>query len=223
LLSGCASTQVTDQTQNTVMLPRPGLVYVYNFAVSPDEVTLQRGIGAEIRELAQKEPRTEQEIAVGHQVADALARHLVKEIQALGFPTYRTSAPLPAAGNNLAVKGQFISIDEGNRTERVLIGLGAGRTDVKTMVQVYEYQAGAPTVATRFSVDAKSGRQPGMAESMGAGAIAGHLATSAAVSAGAQVVGQKYSATVEADADRTAKDIAKQLKQYFVIQGWMRP
>lgn len=37
---------------------------------------------------------------------------------------------------DLMVKGQLLSTDEGNRTERVVIGLGAGRTSVQANVQV---------------------------------------------------------------------------------------
>jgi len=221
--AGCASTHVSEQSPYAGPLPRPGMVFVYDFAVSPDEVKLDSGLSSEVKELMHKTSRTDQERAVGRQVADALSRHLVKEIGNLGFPVSRAAGPPPAVGNNLAIKGQFISIDEGNRTERVVIGLGAGRTDVKTLVQLYEYRRGSPTFISRFQVDAKSGRKPGMAETLGAGAAAGHLAASAAVSAGATVVSEKYSASVEADAERTAKDIVKQLNAYFVQQGWLSP
>ena len=94
-------------------------------------------------------------------------------------------------GNLLAIKGQFISIDEGNRTERVVIGLGLGRTDVKTLIQVYDHNDGARTLCCQFETDAKSGRKPGMAETMGAGAATGNLVTSAAVGGGLTVTGSE--------------------------------
>ncbi len=71
-----------------------------------------------------------------------------------------------------------------------------------------------------IEVDAKSGLTPGMAETMGAGALAGHLLVSAAVSTGVQVVSEKFADTVVADADRAAKGIAKQLSALFAQQGW---
>jgi hypothetical protein len=221
LLAGCASTDVTSESQYAGNLPKPQQVLVYNFAVSPEEVELDSGIGADLQNLVAKTPRTEQEQAIGHQVAEALANHLVTEIQTLGLPAMRASSPPPVAGNALEIKGQFVSIDEGNQTERVVIGLGLGRTDVRTMIQVYEVQSGNNILIDQFGISAESGRKPGMAETMGAGAAAGNLAASAVVSTGVAVGSETFSANVDADADRTAKRIAAQLKNYFVTQGWI--
>src|SRR5438093_1342024 len=80
------------------------------------------------------------------------------------------------------VKGQFVSIDEGNRTERVLIGLGAGRTGVQASVQVYEITPEGMRNVESLQADAKSSYKPGMALMMGAGGLAGNLLTSAVVS-----------------------------------------
>jgi len=223
LFAGCASTNVTSQSEYEGFLPKPKQVLVYNFAASPDEVTLNSGITADIQELVEKAPpRTDQERAIGRQVADALANHLVTEIQALGLPASRASGPPPADGSNtLEIKGQFISIDEGNQTERVVIGLGLGRTDVKTLTQVYDYRNGTNILVNQFGINAKSGDKPGAAETMGAGAIAGHLAVSAVVSSGVAVGSEAFSANVDADADRTAKKIATQLKDLFLTEGWI--
>src|SRR5258707_6348653 len=43
----------------------------------------------------------------------------------------------PGAGNRVIVDGQMLSIDEGNRTRRNLIGLGAGHSTVEADMQVY--------------------------------------------------------------------------------------
>jgi hypothetical protein len=60
-----------------------------------------------------------------------------------------------------------------------------------------------------------------MAETMGAGAVAGHLLVSAAVSGGLHVVSETMGTNVVADADRSAKGIAKQLAKLFGQQGWI--
>jgi Domain of unknown function (DUF4410) len=223
LFAGCASTQVTTEGQAQAFFPKPDRVFVYSFAVSPDEVTLDKGISAVIERAAKGASRTEEEKAAGREVADALANHLVTEIRALGLPASRAVGEPPADGNTLTIRGQFISIDEGNRTERVIIGLGLGRTDVKTMTQVRSLQNGKKTLMCEFSTEAKSGRKPGAAETMGAGAVAGHVVESAVVTGAATTVSEVHGATVEADADRTAKDIAKQLKNVFVDQTWITP
>jgi Domain of unknown function (DUF4410) len=223
LFAGCASTKVNMDSEYQGFLPQPSRVLVYDFAVSPDEVELDSGLSGDIRELANKSPRTEQERVIGRQLADALTRHLVTEIGALGIPALRASTNTPVAGRALVIKGQFISVDEGNQAERVIIGCGLGRTDVRTLVEAYDLSAGKKILLEKFGVNAKSGDKPGMAETVGVGAIAGHLATSAVVSTGLAVGSEEFSANVDADADRTAKAIAKQLKYVYVGQGWLQP
>jgi hypothetical protein len=60
-----------------------------------------------------------------------------------------------------------------------------------------------------------------MAVFVGAGALMGHAAVSTVVSGGVSAASEKFSANVEADAKRTAKEIAKRLGQFFVQQGWI--
>ena len=113
------------------------------------------------------------------------------------------------------------AIDEGNRTERVTLGLGAGRSDVRVRAQVFEVTlADGSRLADEIEVDAKSGPQPGMAETMGAGALAGHLVTATLVSSGLQVADEELGASVVADADRVSKGITKQLASFFAQQRW---
>lgn len=119
-LAGCAPTTVVMEREYAGPLPRPARVLVYNFAVSPDDVKLDRGLTA------------------------------------------------------------------------------------------------------RFTTVAQSGAKPGAAATMGAGAVADHLAESAAVSGGLAVVSETLSATVAADAKRTAKElVARQLGPFFVAHGWI--
>ena len=222
LVSGCASTKVTMDNQYAGQLPKPDQIFVYNFAVSPDEVQLDSGLSGEIQSRISQTPRTDVELAVGRKVSDALASHLVTELRKLGFLVSRAAGPVPYSGNSLTIKGQFLSVDEGNQAERIVIGLGFGRTDVRTLVQAFDLNAGKKILLTEFGVNARSGSAPGMAETLGVGAIAGHLATSAVVSSGVQVGTETFSANVEADADRTAKTIAGQLKTRFLSQGWIQ-
>ena len=59
--------------------------------------------------------RTQQEMQVGHQVADAIADKLVIEIRDLGLPAERGSAVPAGTQHAVLIKGQLVSIDEGNR------------------------------------------------------------------------------------------------------------
>jgi Domain of unknown function (DUF4410) len=223
VLAACTSTQDEVETGGA-MLPRPQVVIVERFATSPAEVTLDEGLSTEIEQAMKAQAgtsRTEQELQAGRQVADAIADKLVVEIQDMGLSARRGSAVPAGTQNALLIKGQLVSIDEGNRTERVIIGLGAGRSDVRAQVRVYEVTATGSRLIDQIEVDGKSGLTPGMAESMGAGGLAGHLLVATAVSGGVHVISESMGADVVADADRAAKGIAKQLATLFTQQGWI--
>ena len=223
LLAACTSAQSQIETSGKT-LPRPQVVIVESFAVSPDEVQLGEGLSTEVVDAVKAEDgtsRSEQERQTGRQVADAITNQLVVEIQDLGLTAQKGGADSPGAQDAVLVKGQLVSIDEGNRTLRVVVGLGAGRSDVESHVQVYQVTPAGNRLIDRIEVDAKSGLTPGMAETMGAGALTGHLLVSAAVSGGAHVVSESLGANVIADGDRAAKGIAKQLAVLFAQEGWV--
>ena len=104
--------------------------------------------------------------------------------------------------------------------ERVVIGLGAGKSSVRTAVQAIEILPEGSRLLDTFEIDAKSDSTPGMAETMGAGAAAGHLAASAAVSVAKSAADEEFGANVEADALRTANKIAKVMGRFLREPGF---
>jgi hypothetical protein len=222
ILAACTSTQ-SQVEPDAAMLPRPQIVVVDTFAASPDEVKLDEGLTTEIEQAVKERhgtSRTQQEIEAGRQVANAIADKLLVEIRDMGLHAERGSA-LPAGSQNATlIKGQLVSIDEGNRTERVIVGLGAGRSDVRAQVQVYELTPAGSRLIDTIEVDAKSGLAPGMAETMGVGGLTGHLLVSTVVGGGLHVADEAIGANVVADADRASKGIAKQLSALFAREGW---
>ncbi len=226
IAAGCAPTTVQQKQEAVAQLPRPDRILVYDFAVSPDEVKLDTGLSAEIMQKYAEHKgasRSAEEIKVGHKVADALAAELVKKINSYGLFAERAFGLPSGKGKILMVKGQLLSIDEGNRTERVAIGLGAGRSSVQANVQVYEMTAKGMQEVDTLRGMAKSGRKPGMGEMMGVGAIAGHLLTSTIVSGVVSGTSEIKFDTVEADGKRLADQIAQDLGKFFVDQGWIAP
>jgi hypothetical protein len=221
-LAACTSAGSQMETASRT-LPRPQVVVVDTFAVSPDEVKLDEGLSTEIEQAVRERrgtSRTQQELQAGHQVADAIADKLVVEIRDMGLRAERGSAVPAGTQNALLIKGQLVSIDEGNRTERVIVGLGAGRSDVRSQIQVYEVTPAGSRLVDTIEVDAKSGLTPGMAETMGVGALAGHLVVATVVGGGVHVASEAVGTNVVADADRAAKGIAKQLSHLFAREGW---
>jgi hypothetical protein len=217
---GCATTGVEPGQEYAGRMPRPERILVHPFATASDEIKLDHGATAGWK--LHGVPESEEQKEVGRAVSQALANELVKKIQSQGLPAELAEGPPPDDGRpTLVIQGHFLAIDEGSRTQRVVIGLGAGHSEVRTAVQVYEVLPEGSRVIDTFEIDAKSGSAPGMLETMGAGAAGGHLAVSAAASVAKSAVGEKFGENVEADAKRTAAKIATVLGNYFARQGWI--
>jgi hypothetical protein len=154
----------------------------------------------------------------------ALATRLVQKLQSYVLPA-ELAGTYQGSGTALLVHGQIVGIDQGNRTRRVLIGLGAGKSSVSADTQLYYLSA--PTAPPRFltayegAVD--SGRMPGAVGTMGAGAAAQRVETSAVLSGGAHAYGESRKATDTAEAGSLANAIAYQVGRFAVMQGWIPP
>jgi hypothetical protein len=222
-LAACAPSSVQTDYEAVPHLRRPDSILVYDFAVSADEVQLDRGVVGKIESQASGEPRTEQELAVGHKVARIIAEGIASEISAMGIPARRALGAPASWGNIMVLEGQLVSINEGNQAERIAIGLGTGASDVESRVQLYTTAPSGLQVVETFTTSMKSGYMPGMAETMGAGAIGGHLAVAAVAGAGLHTASEEFSGDVDAEASRTAKAVAKELRGYFETQGWVAP
>jgi hypothetical protein len=222
-LVGCAPTNVQTQFENDTIVARPQRVLVYDFAFSPDQVQLDSGIAARVQEAMQGTPPNVQEYQIGRSVARIISDQLVAKISAMGLPAEHAYGAPRNWMNSVLVEGQLLSVDQGNRTARLVIGLGAGHSDVDSEVQVYATGERGLQKLAEFSANARSGYKPGAAETMGAGAAAGTIATAAVVTAGTSVLSETLSADVQADAKRTADAVAAQLQQYFAQQGWIAP
>jgi len=222
LSAGCTSVQTTYEYTGEP-LPKPDMVVVHNFAGSAGEVKMDSSVLGNLSGRLDDTPLTEEEVQLGRKVADAMAARLVQEIQAMGLSAMRAGEGQPETDRVVMIEGQFLSISQGDRAERLVIGLGAGRSSVKLNAEVYGRTREGRRLLESFTVDAAGSRKPGMAETMGFGAAAGDLAVSAAASGAGAAGGETFGETVEADAKRGAAKLAEQIGKYFEQQGWIPP
>lgn len=221
LLSGCAPTKVTPvQPYQGTQMPRPNVVVVTDFLASPDTVKVDTGIGARLRNRLSNTSQSTEQAEDDRRVTAKISQILVAEINKLGLPAIQGNDPTLWRGEaKLIVGGEILSIDEGNRTRRNMIGLGAGKSDIQARADIYYSSSfGEPRFLQSFAADAQSSRKPGAAETMGVGAATSRAAESGAVTA---VSGTEMSGDVEGDSERMAKAMAAQLAAFFAGQGWI--
>lgn len=223
LLTGCAGTVTNAAHYSAAPQVRPDTIYVYSFASSPDQVKLDNSgllkkVESAFSGTTAQQKQAEQAVAVREQVAN----EIVHQLQKTGLRAIRSDAPAPADQNVLMVQGSFDTIDAGNRRRRMLIGLGAGKSELSTSVQLlYKPAGGAPQLVQSFDASADSGKMPGIAETAGVGAAAGHIATSAAAGAGMHAASEKKQDGAAEDAKKLATSIARQVEDIGKAEGWV--
>ncbi|HET6609659.1 MAG TPA: DUF4410 domain-containing protein [Rhodopila sp.] len=213
----------TDTVESYVgpTMPRPERVLVSYFGVSGSQVQLDQGASARFERAVGSQTQNELQSEAAQAVQVALAQHMVDRLRAYGLPA--EIAPAYAVpGVKLLVQGRIEAINQGNRTRRTVIGFGAGKSTVTADAQLYYAVDNArPRFLTAFQGEADSGRTPGAAETLGAGAAAERLSTSAAMTGAAHAGSETRRATDTAEADRLAEGLAGQVGRFAVSQGWI--
>jgi uncharacterized lipoprotein YajG len=219
--AGCASTKVTNrQPLVTGQLPRPNQVWVYNFATTAADVPADSALAGQYSEGATSQ--TAEQIATGRQVGALIASELTEQIRSMGMPAARAGAGTTPQINDIVIRGYLVSVHEGSVAQRVVIGFGAGGSELKTVVEGFQMTAQGLRKLGSGTVDAGGGKAPGAALGV-VGLAATANPAGLIVSTGMKVYGEASgSSKIEGRAQATAKEIADVLRQRFQQQGWIR-
>jgi hypothetical protein len=223
-VAGCAGASVSPGVNSQpVSNGRPSTIYVYPFAVSAQEVTLNQGFFQKTYRDLSDSNQSQSQVQLADQTASALADEMVEQLEALGFVATKVARGTPLSGQNvLIVDGSFTDIDQGNRLRRMVIGLGSGQSTLAAQVQVYQMANGSTMQIMNFATQATSGSMPGAALTAPAGAAVG--GTAAAVSLGLNLAagaGKTYTSAMSVMAQRSAKQAVAYMSQYFANQAWI--
>ncbi len=133
-LLACASAGVSNTRRYVPedKVERPSVILVYDFAVSAGDVTVDTTGPSFASGPGSPAERSELGVAVSQGLAQALVEELGKRSIAARRADRRTSPPLHA----LLVKGQFLTVDEGDASKRMTVGFGAGASELHVEVQV---------------------------------------------------------------------------------------
>jgi Domain of unknown function (DUF4410) len=216
LAAGCAKAEVEPTMRTASTLPKPDMLIINDFAVNPGDVKLDRGMMATaMRDDGNRVPNAE-ESQVGRLVAEKLASTLVEELREVGIVAVRAGPAIQPSASSIILNGTFLTVDQGNQSERVWIGFGMGGSELRTRIQALQ----AGHLIAQADTSTKSGLKPGMLTSAGASAAAG-TGTAVAVGAVSTGVSEGFMATVEADARRTAKEVARKIRKGYQDRGWI--
>jgi Domain of unknown function (DUF4410) len=222
LATGCASTnaEVTKSNVGNSRLPYPSRILVYDFATSPSEVPSDSVAADRLGDATEDPQENPQRQQLEHQIAAVVADRVVADLQELGLPAMRWRGPAPVGKDVYTIEGQFLTIDEGSALKRMIIGFGAGGTEVKALVQAYRINPGRRDLLGEAEVSAESSKKPGLAATLPIGAATSGIATAAAVSTGVGVV-TELNTDVRRGAEDTAEAIVELLRPRMEEQGWV--
>jgi hypothetical protein len=218
--AGCASTKTTEQQVFVgERLPRPGHIWVYDFAATaaavPPDSTLARKFAVE------STPQTTEQIALGRRLGAEIATDLVQRMQKMGLPAKHAIGGETIDVNDLVVRGYLVCLKKGNAPERIVIGFGVGESGLCTIIEGFQMTPHGLRELTFDSVRAGSGKTPGLGVS-----AAGIFATGSPIGliagSGFRVYEEASGhSTVEGRARATAKEISADLGKLFQEQGWI--
>jgi hypothetical protein len=223
LIAGCAGASVAPQSQSApVTGGRPSTIYVYPFAATAQDVTLNQGFFQRAYQNLTNANVDQDQVQIAEATAQALAANIVQELQGKGYNAVQLARGTAVTGDNvLIVDGEFVDINEGNRLRRMVIGLGTGQATLNTKVQIYQMANGNATQILDFTTHADSGSMPGAALTAPAGAAAGGAVAAASLAANlAGGAAKTYTSSTGYLAKQTADQSVSYMSQYFVQQGW---
>ena len=154
-------------------------------------------------------------------LGDQIATELVAQINGMGLPARQASPETKPQVNDIVIRGYLLSVEQGSTAMRVMVGFGAGKSSLSTMVEGFQMTDHGLRKLGYGTVDAGGNKSPGMV--LG---IATFLATKnpagLIINAGVQTYGvASGSSEVEGRARATAREIADALKKRFQEQGWI--
>ena len=215
VVTGKARVELISSYSGVAPLPKPQSVIIQDFTLAGDVITDESTAARLHRHLSLRHGSDEDSTpeVLTQQVQASFSKTLIQEFAKVNVQSERAVDGMGApAVPVLIVEGEFDAVDEGDKTKRVMIGFGRGASDIKTHVIVSSFVKGAKTTVLEFNLNSASGKKPGAATTMGVSSIA--------VGAAVGDVGDKKG-TVQADASRMAKAVAKQIEAFMNSQKWI--
>jgi hypothetical protein len=219
VLAGCASAEITDRERyEGAKLARPDRIIVHDFTANPAEVPPESPFAAQMAGAGT--PNAER-LEVGRKLGAQVAKELVADLRDMGLLAVAAAGQPAPRPDDIVLRGYFVSVDEGRAGRRVLVGFGSGAAELRTAVEGYQMTAQGLRPLGRGEIQSEGGKLPGVvlpAAVLAATASPIGLIVGGAAKVTGEVTGSE---TIEGAAERTADEIAAQLRTAAEEQGWI--
>ncbi len=220
--SGCATKKIETERLVEEELPRPNQILVYDFAATPAEVPADSFITREFS-VDTTATQTAEETAAGRDLGSQIAAGVAAHLREKGLPAKRVpiGTTLPTGVNDIVLRGYLVSVKEGSAAKRIIIGFGAGASELKAAMEGFQVtEQGLRKLGSGTGTFAGS-KGPGAATG-GVGYAATGNPAGLIVSSGMKLYGEaRGSSKIQARAQTAAKEIAKVLEKRARELGWI--
>jgi Domain of unknown function (DUF4410) len=199
----------------------PSEIIIFPFATSAADVTLNQGLGARLHAYYEGENQTTEHAQFAHATAQNLCLQVASSLGSRGWNAACRPRGTPVTGiNTLIIDGVFTDISQGNRLQRMVIGLGVGASVADTQVALYQYSNGNSVQLLTFTTHADAGEMPGGGITGPADAPArGAVAASVDINVASSGV-ENFTSVTAYLTGQSAKQIVRQANNYLSQQGW---
>ena len=220
--TGCATKKIETELLVEEELPRPNQILVYDFAATPAEVPADSFITREFS-VDTTAMQTVEETAAGRDLGAQIAEGVAAHLREKGLPAKRVpiGTTLPTGVNDIVFRGYLVSVKEGSAAKRILIGFGAGASELKAAMEGFQVTEHGLRKLGSGTGRFKGSKSPGAATGAAGYAATGNPA-GLIVSSGMKLYGEaRGSSKIQARAQTAAKEIAKVLEKRAREFGWI--
>jgi hypothetical protein len=214
---GCASGGIEKRRQyvSEREVERPPVLFVYDFATSKADVVVdEEGFGDAPEEMPEEERQ-----ARAREVANVLAETIVADLRERGIEAEHATHAMEPPLHALLLKGEFRSIDEGDQMARVTVGFGAGKSEVRIVMHLFQQMDRGARLLATADAEAEGGKMPGILVPVGAGAALGSAARSAVIS-GTMSGLRELKGPLGKDLKRIAGEFGERAEALYDRHGW---
>lgn len=201
----------TLQTYSGSPLPKPDKILIYDLVADSSDVQVDASQKIRPRHIIAGDEKPE---AIAHKAQTVFSAELQKKLEKTGLPVEHVAEDTAPSNNSLVVQGSFLSLRQGMKTERVVVGMGTGSAALQTKLDVRLKTSTDVILLSQFETETTKAKNVGGAVPVAAGL------NPAAVAAKSTITDRRK--TLNAYASKTADASAAEILKAMAGQGWIK-
>ena len=200
----------TLQSYSGAPLQRPDKILIYDLVPGTD-IQVDKSQKRRPRHMIAGDENPE---AIARKSESTFSEELGKKLAKTGIPVQHVTADTAPSNNSLVIQGTFVALREGDKAERVTVGMTLGSAQVQTTIDVRLKTSAEAVLVSQFQTETTNPKNVGAVVPAVAGANPAAVATKSVVTDRKKTLSHYVSKTADAS--------AKQIIKLMADQGWIK-